>query len=446
MNDRDDLPIRQHSRVVDQRDCRLPPTWIRRAAELGPQSESGYAVHVSGRNRELARRIVGILASAKEKVVLASFLLADGEVEDAIMTAAGREVRVYILLASEVRLDIEEAADGEFEKAMRDRHREMLDRLGGYALFRSAPHFHAKFVLADPGEGEGIGLMLTANLTREALERNEELAIALTGKEVDEAFALARWAFWEYAQHELIDPKDRFRTVKPLGAVRHPGPSLGVRATSSESGGLRNEATGLIEAASRELVVANFGWDENDEILEFLRVRAREGLAVTVLARLRESQMPALVALAESGVRVFGFKWLHAKALCADGDKALVMSANLQPDGLDRGFELGVRLNGERAEEVRTRLGEWSKARRWELLASPTLGGVLGEVRVWRGKRLHEMKVEAQHRIDIGTVDAKFSEARGGTIPSRPLPAGELPEPAHKVVYVWRTRAPISGA
>lgn len=445
MKDSDDPLIGRHTRVVDQRDYRLPPTWIPLPAERRWRSESGRAVHVSGRNRVLARRVVRILSEAKEKVVLASYLLADREVENAILTAARRKVRVYILLASEARLDIEDAADGEFEKAMREQHRQMLDRLGGYALFRSAPHFHAKFVLADPGNGKGVGIVLTANLTREALERNEELAVELTDEEVDEAFALARWAFWEYAQHELIDPKDRFRAVKPLGSVAHPGPSPAIQVTSPKSTGLRDEAARLVEAASRELVVANFGWDKDHEILEFLCVRASEGLAVTVLARVRESQMPALFALAESGARVFGFKWLHAKALCADGDKALVMSANLQPDGLDRGFELGVRLNGGRAEEVRARLGEWSKAARWELLASPTLGGVLGKVLVWKGNRLHERTVEAERHIDLGTVDAKSADVQGNAMPSRPLPSGELPDPAHKIVYAWRTQISAGG-
>ena len=448
MKNSNDAIIERHTQSVDQRNHRLPPTWISRSAERISQSESGRAVHVSGRNRLLARRVVGILAEAKEKVVLASYLLADHEVENAVLAAARRKVRVYVLLASEARLDIEDASDGEFEKAMREQHRRMLARLGGYALFRSAPHFHAKFVLADPGNGDGVGIVLTANLTREAFERNEELAVELTGEEVDEAFALARWAFWEYAQHELIDPKNRFRAVKPLDSVAHPGPSPGVPATSPRSKGLRDEAARLIEAASRELVVANFGWDKDHEILEFLRVRASEGLAVTVLARVRASQMPALVALAESGAQVFGFKWLHAKALCADGAEALVMSANLQPDGLDHGFEIGVRLNGERAKEVRTRLNEWSKAARWELLASPTLGGVLGEVLVWQKNRLREMTVKAERPIDLGVFDAESADARGDATPwhRRPLPSGELPEPAHEIVYAWRTHAPTSGA
>ena len=433
--------IKPRSRVVDQRDYRLPPTWTPRPARRADQSESGRAIHVSGRKRELANRIVSLLDGAREKVVLSSFLLADRDVEDAIRAAAERKVRVYVLLASEARLDIEDD-DGEFEKAMRDQHLEMLDRLGGHALFRSAPHFHAKFVLADPGGGGGAGVLLTANLTREALERNEELGVELTSGEVEEAFALARWAFWEHAEHELIDPTDRFGAVKPLGSVEHPGPSPRVLATTSESRELRDEAVRFIETSTGKLSVASFGWDKDHEVVEFLCVRAREGLDVTALARIRTSQMPALLALAQSGVRVLGFKWLHAKALSADGDKALVMSANLQPDGLDRGFELGVRLDGDRAGEVCSRLDEWSRAARWELLTSPALGGVLGEAFVWRGNRLDDMTVEAQRRIDLEPVTAESADRLGDAEPSLP-PVDELPEPAHEIVYEWRALPPV---
>lgn len=445
MKDDKNTWTKRHSRVVDQRGHRLPPAWAPSPTRRAPQSESGRTVYVSGRNRELASRVISMLAGAKEKVVLSSFLLADRDVEDAILNAAERRVRVYILLASEARLDIEDT-DGEFEKAMYDQHRGMLNRIGGHALFRSAPHFHAKFVLADPGGSDGVGLLLTANLTKEALERNEELAVELTQEEVEEVFALARWAFWEYAEHELIDPKDRFRSVKPVGVVEHPTPSPHVPATTSESQELRTDAARLIKSAAKEIVVASFGWDKDHEILEFLCVRASEGLDVTVLARARASQMPALLALAESGARVLGFKWLHAKALCADGASALVMSANLQAEGLDRGFELGIRLNDDRAEEVNGRLDEWAKAARWELLASPTLGDIQGKALVWRDNRLDEMTVETEHQIDLGLVTAESADALDDTAPSIPSPEGELPESAHEIVYEWTARAPVLAA
>lgn len=428
-----ELPGERFSYTVDQRKYRMPPTWIPRRLDRRVRTERGRAVHATGSRRELADRIVMLLRGARKKVVLSSFLLADPEVEDAILDTARRGVRVYVLLASEDRLDIE-PTDGEFERAMRARHEKMLTRLGGWALFRSAPHFHAKAVLADPGGGEGAGLLLTANLTEEALERNDELAVELTPREVDEAFALFRWAFWEFAEHEIVDPDDRFSSVGPIGCVTHPEPSGRVLATSPEAAQLRDEAQRIVENASSELVVASFGWDENHAVVKAVCARARGGLPVTALVRVRESQMPALVSLSESGVRVLGFKWLHAKALCADGDMALTMSANLQPDGLDRGFELGVSLDGTRAKEAKERLTEWSRTARWELRASPELGDIdPGEAIIWRDGRLRDISVEHERRVDLGSVEAPPD------IPPRPV--NGLSELAHYIVYEWSKRA-----
>ena len=177
-------------------------------------------------------------------------------------------------------------ATGSFERRMLDEHKDMLGRLGGHALIRSAPHFHAKLVLIDPEE-RPVGLLLTANLTREALRRNEELAVVLRPEEVKEAAELLRWAMWAGAEHELVEPGD-FRAVKPLGSVGHPARLQHVLATTSSDTQLREEAVDLIDSASEELIVASYGWAADHPVVERLCARAREGMTLTVLARVRE--------------------------------------------------------------------------------------------------------------------------------------------------------------
>ena len=461
-----DTWTKKHARVIDQRSRRLPPTWVPRdgardgetvqkanpmtAAPAGASRkrtrdgapEQGRAVHVSGRDRSVAKRIVELLAAAKHMAVVSSFLLADREVEDAIIEAARRGVRVYALLASEARLD-HEPGDGEFEQRVLAEHKAMLQRLGGYVLIRSAPHFHAKLVLVDPRH-RPAGLLLTANLTREALERNEELAVELTPKDVAEVAEVVRWALWENAEHELVEPGN-FRAVKPLGCIDHPAPAQHVLATTASVTQIREEAVELIEDASRELVVASFGWDAGHPVVERLRARAREGLSLTVLARVRPRAMPALVALAEAGAQVLGFKWLHAKALWADSGRALVMSANLEKHGLDGGFELGLRLDGERAEELRRRLERWAGQAAWELRAAPALGEVAGAVRTWHDRELVELDVKPRRPVDLGIFTAASAEAL--TAPKEPgAPRADgLPHPdhaAHDLECRWLVQPP----
>ena len=434
-----DTWTKECTRVIDQRDFRMPPTWVSRQREPAGQLELGREIHVPGKARELAKRVTALIASARQKAIISSFLIADLEVEAAILEAANRGVRVYVMLASEARLD-REPGDGEFEQRVLAEHKDMLSRLGGCVLIRSAPHFHAKLVLVDP-DANPVGMLLTANLTREALRRNEELAVVLRPEEVKEAAELLRWAMWEGAEHELVDPGN-FRSVKPLGAVDHPAPLPQVLATTSSATQLREEAVDLIDSASRELIVASFGWAADHPVVERLCARARQGLSLTVLARTRPRAMPALVALAEAGARVLGFKWLHAKALWADSDRALVMSANLEKHGLDDGFELGLRLEGKRAEELRTRLERWSSQAAWELRPAPALGEVAGDVRVWHLGNLINLEIKPRLPVDLGSVTA--TSVHDLTAPSPELPRSNgLPQPAHELECRWLVRAPV---
>ncbi len=425
--------------TIDQRHYRLPPTWILRKPEPPGQCELGNAVHISGRGGKLTGRVTALLDSARQKAVVSSFLIADREVEDAILQAAKRGVRVYVVLASEKRLD-GEPRDGEFQRRVLGEHKDMLGRLGGHALIRSAPHFHAKLVLIDPEE-RPEGLLLTANLTSEALRRNEELAVVLRPKEVREAAELLRWAMWEGAEHELVEPGN-FRAVKPLDCVSHPARLPHVLATTPSDTQLREEAVGLIDSASEELIVASYGWAADHPVVERLCARAREGLTLTVLARVRERAMPALAALAEAGAWILGFKWLHAKALWADSGRALVLSANLEKYGLDAGFELGVRLEGERAEEVRTRLDNWSSQAAWELSSAPVLGELNGAVRVWHAGNLIDLEVKPRLPVDLGSVTAASALDLKAPDPQPPHIDG-LPQPAHELECRWLVRAPV---
>ncbi len=426
--------------VIDQRRGKLPSAWLATHKTSAPRSERGREVHESGRERVAANAVIALLQQAVVKVVVSSFLLADKGIEDALLATAKRGVRVYILLASEARLGREES-EGEFDKKVIELHKQMLTRLGGHVHFRSAPHFHAKVVLVDP-ETRPAGILLTANLTTEALERNEELAVVLTTQEVVEATAYAKWAMWESAEHELVDPKDRFKAVKPLGKVPHPGPSSALVATTSKTTAVRDEALRLIDVARARIVVSSFGWDAEHEVVRRLAARAREGVDVTVLARVRPSSVTALLALAVAGAKVVGFKWLHAKAIWIDSQQAIVMSANLQADGLDHGFELGVRLTGSRAAELLARLTRWAEGAEWRLAAAPTLGDASGKVLLWQGGKLVDGEVRPSADVDLGTVTASSAHELVAQRPATPS-TGSVPRLAHELRCTWTVAAPL---
>ncbi len=250
---------------------------------------------------------------------------------------------------------------------MYEAEKTLLQEIAGHALVRSAGLFHAKVVLVDAPAGDGF--LLTANLTAEALERNEELVVELGPEQRAAVYRWLAFAFWELAENEMPAP-GALERIGAAGWVKQPTPVPSAPVTAPGSTALREAAAGLVERARKSLTVACFGWAEEHAVVRRIVERARRGLRVTVLARPRPSAMKALVALREAGATVLGFPYLHAKVIWSDTGEALVMSANLQVHGLDEGFEVGAILDGARATRSRrssprgprTRRSRWRRA------------------------------------------------------------------------------------
>jgi phosphatidylserine/phosphatidylglycerophosphate/cardiolipin synthase-like enzyme len=263
---------------------------------------------------ELQSRVVELIDNAEHSVILSTFLLADENVETAILKAAKRKVRVYILLACETRLD-GDVPDDDFGKKCLVQHKEMLNKLSGYVHFASAPHFHAKAVVIDAFHetGNAKGLLLTANLTEEALKRNEELGVSLSRHQIDEIVKVFRWAIFESAQHHMTS-RGEFSAYKSPGNVGYPRELTEILVTSSEDAQIKEHALALINKADKELIISSFGWQEDHQLVKAICERAKSGVSYHSI-RQRPAAMAALLAMKQAGASVKCFKWLHAKQL-----------------------------------------------------------------------------------------------------------------------------------
>jgi cardiolipin synthase len=353
----------------------LPPGWFRfhetKSLDDHPRA-SGLLC--AGPSRSLHTRLTETVEQAKEVVLLASFLLADKELTDMLLHAVGRGVRVYVLNSSEQRLSRSTEADGDFDQRMIAEHKAMLDELAGKVLLRSAEHFHAKFLVTDP-RGETRGWISTANFNR-ALVDGVELGVELTR---DEARALAtrfNHIFWCESERELAE-KGRLAAVgKP--PVEPPPPTGDIPATAKDCNTLRDAVNALIAQATKELIVSSYGLDNNHATVLALAEAVQRGVRVTVLTRPRPGCKAALRLLREAGVIVLGHEKLHAKAIWTDGH-GLVMTANFAAEGLDTGFEVGVRLTGERAESLRGILQDWIMRFPWRFETSSPVSSEASE-------------------------------------------------------------------
>ena len=317
-------------------------------------------------------RVTRIIDGARNVLAASTFLLADDNVANALLRASDRGVRCYLLLAAEARL--RQAEGTEFEQRAHRNHVETLRRLGGAGavLVRSADEFHAKAVVADPLSDRPRGVIMTANLTREALTRNQELFVDLDEDEAREAGAVMREALWERATHEMSGGD--LRSCRPLGRVRPPSTRRILQGGSNRQ--LRDRLAEMLDAKPKRVAAASFGWDESHPVVDRLCGLARRGAEVSVLARSgRPASMPALCKLRSAGAKVAGFEWLHAKAVATESE-AVVMSANIEPQGLEQGFEMGIALGEGRASEVMDALGRWASSPQFVL--SERRGGRAG--------------------------------------------------------------------
>lgn len=421
----------------------LGPGWLRRHPTNPEAHEiAGPGVWRTGPQLLFRNELVAAMETAREVILLSSFLLADDALAQAMIRAAGRGVRVYVLTASEQRIGKALREDEAFEQRMVDQHKKLLETLAGKVLLRSAEHIHAKFLVVDPQPKlGGYAWLSTANFNK-ALEDSVELGVMLNADGVRELAACFNWAFWCEAERELCGP-NRLVEIKPNHPAAPPWPSHGaIFATLRESSVLREQLITLIRGARKEILVASYGIAVDHVAVGELVEAAKRGVQVTVLTRPRPAVAGGVALLASAGALIFAHDKLHAKALVVDG-RALVMSANLEAQGLDKGFEIGAMLPAGTSRAVEKTLHDWVSSFPWIYRADATRGEHLGdfcpaEVGL-RGGVVKVVDSYDQVVADVIAADVlKLSEALPPTLKPSHTPR-ELPK---KVRFTWNVLPP----
>lgn len=425
--------------TVSLADELLPPSWLESPTILPrPPEDVGGGLYTTGPDGVFRERLAEGIRGAQEVVLVASFLLSDPTIANALLSVCDR-VRVYVLTASEQRLSGLPREDDLFEARRIDEHRTLLDQLAGRVTVRTAAHFHAKFVVVDP-QSSPRGWISTANLNP-ALVDSVELGVELSARS---AASLAGWfarAFWLEAERELAG-KGRLAAVAPPPAVPAKPEASEVLVTTREDRTLAAEAARIIEQSSRSLIVCSYGIELADPIVQTLLARARAGVNVTVLTRTRPAVAEAAQALHAAGARVVGHEKLHAKAIVGDAG-ALVMTANLERQGMDGSFEVGVRMPSALVEPLERVLQQWVGGFPWRFSSRTRRGDHLGALllankRPQEGRR--EVIVESTRALPAVTAaDAlALHDAAEPSFPSAEDGA-QIPQ---RVRYSWSVEPP----
>ena len=156
-----------------------------------------------------------IIKNAKDSIVLCSFLLEKTKITDAILKAVENSIRVYIITASENQLDKIYDLENELEDERVVEHKNLLKTLRKKCLIRTAPHFHAKYILIDPKQETRLGFITSANFTQHAFSKNVEIGLQLNRVQIIDLFNLFCYIFWNESKHEYLVEKTLRSVNKP---------------------------------------------------------------------------------------------------------------------------------------------------------------------------------------------------------------------------------------
>lgn len=445
-------------RVHDRSTEKLNDIWIssKKSAHYVELAESmDDVVWIAGEKGRFRENVVKHIEESEDFICFSSFLFGDEFIEKALLEASERGVRAYMLCPSE-KIDREYDDEEDVDERVEE-HKEFLDRVGGRILIRSAEHLHSKFILIDPKNPEKrVGFLSTANFNR-ALYYNPEVMVRLDADEIESLFMQFVHGFWKQAQSEHTKTEEGKGEFPPVSdppsdlEVGMESCSLPVTVKSPRSEyenlSLREEVLNFINSSEGPLTISTYGIDTNHEVTKAIISMAKTR-DITLLAPLRPANSVAYANLSNAGIRVLGIDRLHAKVIIGErnGEKlALLTTANLQPKGLDSGYETGILLKGNKLAKISQIVDSWTQSAPWIYKDSIEIGNTTEEILVRREIDTTRGKIQryvAEQVLDM--VEEELPDVQQLTLEIEPESQRKNTSSlSRKVKYSWQVVKPL---
>jgi phosphatidylserine/phosphatidylglycerophosphate/cardiolipin synthase-like enzyme len=312
--------------------------------------QSNLSVVESGEQKTLFSKIINAIDKAQEFVCLQSFLIQDSTLIDSLLKAVERKVKVFVLSSVEARLKdkIEEETD-----FIKTDYIQLIDKkFKNHFVHRTAENFHAKYILIDP-KTNPKGFICTNNFTENGFAKNPELAVELNIEQCEELFKVFVYHFWEHSTDEQTATTE-FEKVKPANKF-----SLSklndilLTSPNKELNTLNKALINAVRNGKKSISLSTFQLDKNTELIKTILEKAKQGIDVTLFCRPTEKQFnEQLKDLLEAGVQIYFHPLIHAKSFLIDDNNGFVFTANLTNNGLEKGLEVGVKLNEQQTADL----------------------------------------------------------------------------------------------
>ena len=315
----------------------------------------------TGKERAFETHIAKCIMEAKDSIVICSFLLEKTKITEAILKVVENSVRVYIITASENQLDKIYDLENELADERVVEHKNLLKILRKKCLIRTAPHFHAKYVLIDPKQKARVGFISSANFTKHAFSNNVEIGLQLNKDQIIDLFNLFSYIFWHESKHEYLveqtlrsvkKPPENFINIPRLNHIISPGMNIDFKRTLLD----------YIKSSKGDIYLSTYSIDSKNSVFELLLEELKMGRRVKIYVRPRKNDLETLNILQLAGAEIEGHPYLHFKCLLVDNTinkRGLIFTGNITEESFEKSHDVGVFLNSKQYDTLLTILKQW---------------------------------------------------------------------------------------
>ena len=384
-----------------------------------------------------------IIENAKDSIVLCSFLLEKTKITDAILEAVENSIRVYIITASENQLDKIYDLENELEDERVVEHKNLLKTLRKKCLIRTAPHFHAKYVLIDPKQETRLGFISSANFTQHAFSKNVEIGLQLNQVQIIELFNLFCYIFWNESKHEYLveetlrsvkKPPNNLFNIPQLSHVISPGMNIDFEKTLKE----------YIESSNGDIYLSTYSIDSKNSIFKLLLDELEKKRRVKIYVRPRKKDLETLSSLRQAGAEIKGHPFLHFKCLLIDDasyKKGLIFSGNITEESFGKSHDVGIFLNSTQYDLLLNIVKKWENVIPGVFVAKESISNLpTGKYWKWN-KNKYEFHIQPSEVHKAGVFEGDNIDTYDNYKPNFEIPEA-LKETTKDIIFKWINAPP----
>ncbi|KKN11157.1 hypothetical protein LCGC14_1029370 [marine sediment metagenome] len=397
-----------------------------------------------GRKRIFEKNIAEHIENAKEIVIICSFLLEQTEIINAILKIVKNSVRVYIVTASENQLEKSYQLESEIEDERVATHKILLKTLRKKCLIRSAPNFHAKYILIDPKLKSRLGFISSANFTKHALSNNIEIGVQLNEKQISDLFNSFCYTFWYESKHEYLR-ETSLSAVRyaPIGFIDRPDLTHIICPNSNND--FEFNFKRLIENSHGDIYISTYSIDSNNSVFKLILNQLKNGRKIYIYVRPRKKDLDSLLELEQAGAIIRGHSLLHFKCLLIDEDiykKGIIFTGNLTKESFESSYDIGIFLNSQQYKTTLEILKSWRYLTPAIFFGKANISEIpIGKYSEWAPEK-RDFEIKQLVVQDLGTFEGDTIETYQNFRPNDEI-SNVIRDNVKEIRILWRVTPPI---